>query len=124
MYVMRRVTKVGIASISVLLLAGTAVSAAKPEEVANFFRVSGEFAEFGKSLIVRNLRVMGNAAIQGSMENPGVKPLTVGDDLRVDGRIFRGANAGMGDNKPVKIDDSLTVAGDLTVAGSINGEKL
>ena len=44
-------------------------------------------------------------------------PVTVGDDLRVDGRIYRGATAGTSDDMPFIINDNAQVTGTLTVAG-------
>lgn len=46
-------------------------------------------------------------------------PVTVGDDLRVDGKIWRGENPGTADSMPVKIDDNLEVAGSITGGGAI-----
>lgn len=46
-------------------------------------------------------------------------PVTVGDDLRVDGQIWRGESAGGGDDMPVKIDDDLEVSGNITGGGAI-----
>lgn len=46
-------------------------------------------------------------------------PVTVGDDMRVDGQIWRGENTGSGDDMPVKINDDLEVSGDITGGGTI-----
>jgi len=46
-------------------------------------------------------------------------PVTVGDDMRVDGQIWRGENSGSGDDMPVKIDDDLEVSGNITGGGSV-----
>ncbi|GEM_PF-6902436 len=46
-------------------------------------------------------------------------PVTVGDDMRVDGQIWRGENSGAGDDMPVKINDDLEVLGDITGGGAI-----
>ena len=43
-------------------------------------------------------------------------PVTFGDNVRIDGRIYRGATAGTSDTLPVIINDNLEVAGSLTVA--------
>jgi len=46
-------------------------------------------------------------------------PVTFGDDVRVDGRIYRGATAGTSasDSMPVIVNDNMEVAGTLTVGG-------
>ena len=46
-------------------------------------------------------------------------PVTVGDDMRVDGRIWRGEDAGTSDDMPVIINDNLEVAGSITGNGVI-----
>lgn len=43
----------------------------------------------------------------------GSIPVTFGDDMRIDGRIWRGPSAGPGDNFPVKIYDDLRVDGQI-----------
>jgi len=48
--------------------------------------------------------------INGSTAN---KPVTFGDDVRIDGGIWRGPNAGTGDGLPVKISDDLRVDGEI-----------
>lgn len=52
--------------------------------------------------------------------NGGDNPITVGDQLRVDGTIYRGAKSGKaGDALPVKIDDNAQVVGSLTVEDAV-----
>ena len=46
-------------------------------------------------------------------------PVTFGDNVRIDGRLYRGATAGSGDSQPFIINDNLEVVGSLTV-GSTN----
>ncbi|MFC1721862.1 hypothetical protein ACFL0Z_03035, partial [Patescibacteria group bacterium] len=50
-------------------------------------------------------------------------PVTIGDDLRVDGQIWRGANAGTSDSMPVKVDDNLEVTGTV-IGGNIMTESI
>lgn len=51
-------------------------------------------------------------------ENSDV-PVTFGDNVRIDGRIYRGATAGTGDDMPFIINDDAQVVGNLNV-GSLN----
>lgn len=46
-------------------------------------------------------------------------PVTFGDDVRIDGRIYRGETAGTsaGDSMPLIVNDNMEVAGTLTVGG-------
>lgn len=64
----------------------------------------------------------GTTAFNGSIVNTtttgGVgNPVTFGDDVRIDGRVWRGATAGTGDTKPFSINDNAEIAGSLTVGG-------
>lgn len=45
-------------------------------------------------------------------------PVTIGDNLRIDGRVYRGATAGTGDSSPFIINDNLEVAGTIVFNGS------
>ncbi|MFA5069762.1 MAG: hypothetical protein WC528_00580 [Patescibacteria group bacterium] len=42
-------------------------------------------------------------------------PVTFGDNIRIDGRLYRGAIQGPGDDKPLIIDDDVEIKGNLTV---------
>lgn len=65
-------------------------------------------------------------------DNDADNPVTFGDNVRIDGRVYRGATAGTSDNQPFIIDDNAEVTGSLTVnsinltvldnLGCINGE--
>lgn len=46
-------------------------------------------------------------------------PVTFGDDVRIDGQLWRGETAGSGDSMPVKINDDLDVSG--TISGTLEG---
>jgi len=47
-------------------------------------------------------------------------PVTFGDNVRIDGRVYRGATAGTTDSSPFIVNDNMEVAGSLTV-GSLAG---
>ena len=49
-------------------------------------------------------------------EGNGV-PVTYGDDVRIDGSVWRGAVRGTGDTSPFKIDDNLEVSGSISFDG-------
>jgi len=51
----------------------------------------------------------------GGIDNP----VTFGDNVRIDGRVYRGATAGTGDTMPFIINDNVEITGDLTVTGSV-----
>jgi len=56
--------------------------------------------------------------INNTTTNGANNPVTFGDNVRIDGYVYRGATAGTGDNKPFKINDNGEVAGNLTVGGN------
>ncbi|MFH1598297.1 MAG: hypothetical protein ABIB97_04495 [Patescibacteria group bacterium] len=43
-------------------------------------------------------------------------PVTFGDNVRIDGRLYRGATQGPGDDMPLVIDDNVKITGSLSVA--------
>lgn len=49
-------------------------------------------------------------------DNDANNPVTFGDDVRIDGRVYRGATAGTSDSLPFLINDNVEVAGSLTTA--------
>ncbi|MFH1207726.1 MAG: hypothetical protein V1668_03915 [Patescibacteria group bacterium] len=50
--------------------------------------------------------------------NNADNPVTIGDNVRIDGRVYRGATAGTGDSLPFIVNDNLEVAGSSTVNGN------
>jgi len=50
-------------------------------------------------------------------------PVTFGDNVRIDGRVYRGANAGTSDSQPFIVNDNMQVVGSLTV-GSLSGSGI
>ncbi len=42
-------------------------------------------------------------------------PVTFGDNVRIDGRVFRGATAGTADSLPFIVNDNMEVVGSLTI---------
>lgn len=52
----------------------------------------------------------------GSIVNSGEDvPVTFGDDVRIDGMLWRGENSGIDDQMPLKVNDNMKVYGDLVV---------
>lgn len=54
-----------------------------------------------------------NNTTTGGVDNP----VTLGDNVRIDGRVYRGATAGTSDKLPFIVNDNMEVIGTLTVAG-------
>ena len=58
-----------------------------------------------------------NGSIVNNTTTSGAdNPVTFGDNVRIDGRIYRGATPGTSDSLPLLINDNLEVAGSLTIA--------
>ncbi|MDD5342324.1 MAG: hypothetical protein PHI73_03235 [Patescibacteria group bacterium] len=56
--------------------------------------------------------------------NNADQPVTFGDNVRIDGRVYRGSEAGTSDTKPFIINDNAEIAGTLTVGGNnVTGTK-
>jgi hypothetical protein len=53
------------------------------------------------------LRVEGVSYLGGTLVNPTDAPITLGDNLRVDGEIWAGPQKGTGDNLSLKISDTM-----------------
>ncbi len=50
-------------------------------------------------------------------DNDANNPVTFGDNVRIDGRVYRGATAGTSDSLPFIVNDNMEVTGSLTVGG-------
>lgn len=46
-------------------------------------------------------------------------PVTFGDNVRIDGRVYRGATAGTGDSMPFIVNDNMEVKGNLSIDGGL-----
>ncbi|MFA6553284.1 MAG: hypothetical protein WCT27_02555 [Patescibacteria group bacterium] len=64
-----------------------------------------------------NGTIINNTTGTGGANNP----VTFGDNVRIDGRVYRGSTAGTSDAQPFIVNDNLEVAGALTVTGTITG---
>lgn len=61
-----------------------------------------------------------NGTIINNTTTKGVdNPVTFGDNVRIDGRVYRGATAGTSDTLPFIVNDNMEVAGTLAVTGKI-----
>ena len=60
-----------------------------------------------------------NGTIINNTTTNGVdNPVTFGDNIRIDGKVYRGSTSGPGDNKPFTVNDDLLIQGNLTVSGT------
>lgn len=61
-----------------------------------------------------------NGTIVNNTTTKGVNnPVTFGDNVRIDGDIYRGATIGTNDSLPLKINDNVNISGSLTLGGTL-----
>ncbi len=61
----------------------------------------------------------GTIVNETTTDEGGDIPVTFGDNVRIDGEIWRGETAGPGDSLPLKVNDDLLVYGDIDGNGVI-----
>jgi hypothetical protein len=72
------------------------------------------------SMVMNGLKVTGGSQFLGSFSNPK-GDLVIGDNVRIDGKVYSGKTAGIGDSRPLVVNDDMRVDGYLTVSGTITG---
>lgn len=72
------------------------------------------------ALVASTLTVKKTAKFSGTIQNPS-GDLKLADNVRIDGRLYRGTKAGPGltDSKPLIINDDAQVTGNLAVTGDV-----
>ena len=114
---------VGVFSVlAIFVVASVAMSA------VTTFRGQGTFEV--DALKVGNQGTGGVTAFNGTIinnttgANGSDLPVTFGDNVRIDGRVYRGSTAGTSDDKPFIINDNAEIAGTLEVDGrAVYGTK-
>lgn len=87
---------------------------------------TGDYFDLNGTLLVDSIKVGsqgvgGVTYFNGSIVNSTTdsnnadNPITFGDNVRIDGEIWRGSTKGPGDNFPIKLNDDVRVFGDLTI---------
>ncbi len=90
---------------------------------------AGDYFELDGTLIADSIKVGeqgvgGVTFFNGTIINTTTtsttdNPVTFGDNVRIDGRVWRGATSGTTDTMPFIINDNAQVLGDLTVDGTL-----
>lgn len=57
-------------------------------------------------------------------DNDADMPVTFGDNVRIDGRVYRGATAGTSDDLPFIVNDNMEVVGALEVTGALTAGNI
>lgn len=122
----KRILTVSATVIISVLLATGFVYAANRNITGTLGGATGDNFQLSGSLAVTSLKVgsqgkggvtfFNGSIVNSTTTNGADNPVIFGDNVRIDGRIYRGATAGTSDTLPVIINDNLEVAGSLTVA--------
>ena len=116
-----------VAFAAVMLTVGVVKAASEYNITSTLGGVSGDFFDLDGTLKVDSIKVGAqgvggvtffNGTIVNETTNSGVdNPVTFGDNVRIDGRVYRGAAAGTSDSMPFIVNDNMEVTGTLTVSG-------
>lgn len=126
----KRIFSVSATVLFSVLVASGIVYAATRNITSTLGGASGDIFEVSGGFKVSSLTVGAqgtggvtffNGTIVNNTTTSGAdNPVTFGDNVRIDGRIYRGATAGTSDTLPVIINDNLQVSGSLTVASIVS----
>ncbi|MBU0706758.1 hypothetical protein KKG41_00085 [Patescibacteria group bacterium] len=113
-----------VISVSTVLTVGI-VQAASFNITSTLGGVSGDQFDVDGTMIFDSIKVGAqgvggvtffNGTIVNNTTNDSVdNPVTFGDNVRIDGRIYRGATAGTSDTMPFIVNDNMEIAGTLSV---------
>jgi len=116
--------------ISTLVTGGLVYAASTHNVTSTLGGKSGDAFDLDGTMIVDSLKVGAqgvggvtffNGTIVNNTTTSGAdNPVTFGDNVRIDGRIYRGATAGTSDSLPLLVNDNMEVAGYLK-ANSLSG---
>ncbi|MFC1687284.1 hypothetical protein ACFL0L_01800 [Patescibacteria group bacterium] len=118
-----------VVTAATLLTVGAVMAASQINTTSTLGGVDGDFFVLDGSWAIDSLRVGAqgvggvtffNGTIVNETTTNGVgNPVAFGDNVRIDGTLYRGATEGAGDNYPVKLNDDLKVFGELIVDGDV-----
>jgi len=115
---------------SIALTAGIVRAASEYNITRTLGGASGDYFTLDGTLSVGALKVGAQSVggvtfFNGSIVNNTTNvagadnPVTFGDNVRIDGRVWRGATAGTGDTMPFIVNDNMEVKGNFSVEGSL-----
>ena len=116
---------------STALTVGIVSAATQHNVTSTLGGVSGDYFEVDGAIFVDSLKVGeqgvgGVTFFNGTIINQTTdattgedKPVTFGDNVRIDGRVFRGAVAGTTDAMPFIVNDNMEVIGSITASGGM-----
>ncbi|MFA6272329.1 MAG: hypothetical protein WC693_04480 [Patescibacteria group bacterium] len=111
--------------VSTLVTAGIVYAATTRNITATLGGVSGDTFDLDGTMMTDSLKVgaqgvggvtfFNGTIINNTTTSGADNPVTFGDNVRIDGRVYRGAIAGTSDSMPFIVNDNLQVAGSLTI---------
>ncbi|MFA5134910.1 MAG: hypothetical protein WC505_03960 [Patescibacteria group bacterium] len=122
----RTLTAAMVVVASIALTAGIVRAASLHNVTSTLGGVAGDYFEVDGIMFVDALKVgeqgvggvtffNGTIINQTTDSEGGDIPVTFGDNVRIDGRVYRGATAGVTDDLPFIVNDNMEVVGDLSV---------
>jgi len=114
---------------SFLVTAGIVYAATTRNITSTLSGTSGDHFDLDGTMIVDSLKVGAqgtggvtffNGTIVNNTTNSsgGDNPVTFGDNVRIDGRVYRGATAGTADTMPFIVNDNMELTGNLLASGN------
>ena len=127
---MKKTTTSILATVLVSVFIATGVLYAASHNITSTLGgVSGDFFDVDGTMIFDSIKVGAqdvggvtffNGTIVNDTTTSGAdNPVTFGDNVRIDGRVYRGAIAGISDSLPFIVNDNMEVKGALTVDGNL-----
>jgi hypothetical protein len=118
--------------VSILITGGIVYAASTRNITTTLGGKTGDAFDLDGTLMVDSLKVGaqgvgGVTFFNGTIINDtktstgGDNPVAFGDNVRIDGRVYRGALAGITDSQPFIVNDNMEVAGSLTSASLTTG---
>lgn len=116
-----------VTGVSLFATAGAVFAASTRDVTTLLGGKTGDYFDINGTLLVDSIKVgaqgvggvtyfNGTIANSTTGSNNTGNPVTIGDDLRVDGTIHRGSTDGPGDTMPLKLNDDVNVYGNLTMS--------
>ncbi len=117
-----------ISGVALFATAGIVAAASTRDVTGLLGGKTGDYFDLNGTLLVDSIKVGaqgvgGVTYFNGTIVNSTTgsnntgNPIAIGDDLRVDGTLFRGGTQGPGDNLPLKLNDDANLYGNLTMSG-------
>jgi hypothetical protein len=111
--------------VSTLFTVGIVYAATTRNITSTLGGVSGDTFDLDGTMVLDSLKVgaqgvggvtfFNGTIVNNTTTSGSDNPVTFGDNVRIDGRVYRGSKAGTSDSMPFIVNDNLQVAGSLTI---------